>query len=139
MLHTKKMKLKMMIASCAAMLAQILTASSAIADVVYLYIGNQFTSVSGTYTKNDKVTGHLVLPVLLGSNLDLQAVTPLSFLFSDGVQILTPTNTEDNRFEFSTTASGEITAWQVQVNGNTYGIRTSTVPSNEQGAGDDGN
>jgi len=87
------------------------SASSADAAVILAYTGQDFTTVSGPYTTNEKITGQLDLASPLGDNLSLADVVPTSFSFSDGVQTITSSDAIIFGFAFSTDSAGTITAW----------------------------
>jgi hypothetical protein len=108
------------------------------ANVMYTYLGNDFTSfgsigtiTSGTaYTASDMVTGEFTLATPLADNLSGYSFTPLSYSFSDGVDTLNSTNSEIfasnpaytpstlTTFVVSTNGSGDITAWTIQLQGD---------------------
>ena len=87
------------------------------ANVILTYTGNDFTNFNSPYTGSDRVTVTITLANPLGDNLNLSPVTPLGFSLSDGVQTLTQAtpNLTTKIFEFSTSPSGQITLWNVQV------------------------
>jgi hypothetical protein len=83
------------------------------AAVAYTYTGHDFTTVSGAYTKSDKVTGKLILTAALPDGANLYSPTVVSFDFTDGVQTLTQMNSTDQEVALSTNDSGVITGWRV--------------------------
>jgi hypothetical protein len=84
---------------------------------MYQYTGNHFTDVSGLYTTSDFVTATITLAGPLGANENFTQVTPIVFKLSDGLQIITETESPPgfSFFVFSTDASGFITDWHVDV------------------------
>lgn len=102
-----------------------LFASSASAQVIYTYTGNDFASVFAPgYTTSDKITGTLTLssalPDLL-TPLTNEAALVTSYSFSDGVNSFTaPCCDAGNQtiFDFTTDASGNITNWIVTLETN---------------------
>lgn len=80
--------------------------------ITYTYTGNDFTSVSGSYTMSDHVSGTFTLSAPLAPSAD-QTVTPVSFSFSDGVQTLT--NAPGSVFEFLTNAGSQIQQWRIDI------------------------
>lgn len=95
-------------------LALSLTSLTAHADVILTYTGKDFTSVSGGYTTNDKVTVNITLKNPLGDDQNDQFITPETFSISDGMQTFTNmTSGISDLFEFSTDSTGQITAWLV--------------------------
>src|SRR5690348_1126663 len=111
--------------------AVLLAASSASANVILTYIGQDFTIVHGSYTTSDHLTGTIDLTSPLGDNLNFAAVTPTSFSFSDGQQTLTQADTfTTETFQFSTDSSGIITGWLVDLEvGPNHGILTAGFDS----------
>jgi hypothetical protein len=86
-----------------------LGAANANADVIYSYLGNDFTTVTGPYTTSDHVTISFTLASALGDSLHSTDVTPLTYTITDGVSILNQTNSSIGVFELSTTTTGAIT------------------------------
>jgi hypothetical protein len=101
--------------------------SNAFADVNYFYTGTDFTIAQGPYTTSDSVTGSITLSSPLGSYLFYDAITPVAFSFSDGVQTLTQNNTNNNSFTVSTDAAGDITAWIINVAAEVSGVNLELV------------
>lgn len=119
--------MRLMKFTAAAVIAQaaIFTATSASAQIVYTYSGNDFTSVYAPgYTTSDKITGTLTLSSALPSSLTTltnEAALVTSYSFSDGVNNFTAPccNTgSQTLFEFATDASGNITDWNVTLETN---------------------
>jgi hypothetical protein len=93
--------------------------------VTYYYTGQPFNLWEGTFSCSGGVgecgiTGSFTVSTALGDNLDLASVTPVSYSFSDGVQMLTNLNSSIEyttfptlAFLFSTNASGEITNYDI--------------------------
>ena len=95
----------------------------AFSDVMYTYTGPNFTTVYGSYTTSDRVTGSITLASPLAPSQIVTMIPILSFSFTDGVQTIT--NTTPNLLEvqddFTTNASGAITAADVVlVTGTTF-------------------
>jgi len=90
---------------------------SARADVVYDYVGANFTHANLPFTTADKVTGTITFATPLGANLNLATETPIAFSFTAGVETITSATYNPNfgRLKFSTDAAGNITAWDIQV------------------------
>ena len=90
---------------------------SARADVVYDYVGANFTHANDPFTTADKVTGTVTFATPLGANLNLASETPVAFSFTAGVETVTSATYNPNfgRLNFSTDAAGNITAWDIQV------------------------
>lgn len=90
---------------------------SARADVVYNYVGANFTNANDPFTTADKVTGTITFATPLGANLKLAAEVPVAFSFTAGVETVTSATYNPNfgRLNFSTDAAGNITAWDIQV------------------------
>ncbi len=114
-----------------ATLASAAAISNADASVILTYTGNNFTSVSGSYTTSDHITGVIELASPLGKNLSLADVTPTSFSFSDAHQTFTEaTSLSLVNFEFSTDGSGIITGWAItlQMGSKEDAIDTGNFP-----------
>jgi hypothetical protein len=120
------MKSKFAILIAATVSLSALGAASASASTVYTYTGNDFTSVTGSYTTTDMVTGRIDLATALGDNFGPGAISPVSFSFSDGVQTLTNTNSTISSNVFETNSAGTIVQWVFEINntGDTGGIAT---------------
>jgi MYXO-CTERM domain-containing protein len=90
--------------------------SAAHANVILSYTGNDFTFVTTPYTDTDRVTATITLAQPLGDNLNLSSVTPLAFSLDDGVQTITNAQPiAASVFQYTTNATGAITAWHVDV------------------------
>jgi hypothetical protein len=92
-----------------------LTSSAYAASVTYIYTGNPFTVFSNptTYTESNFVTVRLELEELLGADLISSSITPVTFEISDGLNILTESNTAVSEFIFFTDNEGIITDSQI--------------------------
>jgi hypothetical protein len=90
-----------------------LEAANANADVIYSYIGNGFTSVSGAYTTLNHVTISFTLASALGDNLPLGTIAPLTYTISDGLFSLNQSSPGTKLFTVGTTASGAIASWEI--------------------------
>ena len=102
---------RLLLATTAALL---LSASITRADVIYTYTGNDFTSVSGSYTTTDSITGYIDLSTALGATSGPLTLTPVSFSFSDGLQTISNTNATAALFsDFYTNASGVPISWAI--------------------------
>jgi len=84
------------------------------ASVVYQYTGNNFNSFSSptSYDSSMMVTITLELPSILEPTFN-SAVSPISFSFEDGNQIIDNTNATSTLFNFETDATGNILSWAV--------------------------
>ncbi|QFU74421.1 hypothetical protein EY643_01440 [Halioglobus maricola] len=99
-----------------------LSALGAHAQVILTYTGANFTSFDpgGTvpipqeHTTADRVSGTITLADYLDPNMDRIKVTPLSFVFTDGVSTLTDANVSESSFRFTTDAFGTITEWSIR-------------------------
>ena len=125
------------------------------ADVTYAYTGNPFTSFSGPYTASDRVTGTFTLADPLPANRPISDINPISFSFSDGVNLMTnsfiPLGTPPffNFISIGTGPTGAINAWDIDLqfsaaidgrihtsNAADLGHRVGTSP---EGSGDGSN
>jgi hypothetical protein len=91
--------------------------SNARADTVYTYTGNPFTTTTGCPPLCD-VTGSFDVATPLAPNLNLAAVTPVSFDLSAGTISLT---SGSDLLIVNTDSSGAISAWVWQVIGPANG------------------
>jgi PEP-CTERM motif len=97
--------------------------TSALADTMYTYTGNPFTSGSSgppdaPFTTSDSVSGWFTIAAPLAANLAIGSITPTAYSFSNGVE--TFTNGEPfSLFTFvvGTDATGAINEWGIEVNG----------------------
>ena len=90
----------------------LLFANAATAAVYeYTYTGPDFSTVAGSYTKSDNITGDFIVLSLLGNGI--HSVAPLSYSFSDGVQTLN--NSDSGALIDVTVSGGKITSWTVDI------------------------
>ena len=93
-----------------------LAPTAARADVTYTYVGNDFSSgIQPPFTASDHITGSFVLAQPLAPGLALQAVTPLSFSYNDGIQTASSANAGVNGFQVSTDTYGNIKHWDIYI------------------------
>jgi len=100
-------------------------------SVTYDYTGQLFNLWGGTFSCSGgvgecEITGSFTVATALGDNLNLASVTPVSYSFTDGVQMLTNLNSSiipyslpTLNFRFSTNAAGAITNYDVAFISNT--------------------
>ena len=105
--------------------AALLASSSANAQVVYTYTGNDFQSVFAPgYTTSDSMTGTLTLSSALPNSLTTltdETALVTSYSFSDGVTTFDSGCCESGSqtiFQFMTDATGAITGWVVTLETN---------------------
>jgi len=96
--------------------------NSARTDVVYDYMGQNFTAANAPFAKADKVTGTVTFAQPLQANLTLADVTSFAsfgFSFTAGPETLTNVtwnpNLSTSHFLISTDGLGNITAWNIDV------------------------
>ena len=112
-----------------------LGATNANADVIYSYLGNDFTNPTGPYTTSDHVTLSFTLASALGDNLPLTTVVPVTYTINDGVNTFSNTQQNTIFFFLSTSTAGSINAWDIEVDAagstalNQSLIRTKSLPS----------
>lgn len=95
-----------------------------LADTIYSYTGNHFTSVTVPYTTSMSVSGSFTVA---GGPLSCTAgctVTPLSFNFYDGEQSITNLNATNELIAITTDGSGAIIYWDFQIWDSDGTIRT---------------
>lgn len=92
--------------------------------IILDYTGNSFTLVqtsgptapSDPYTTSDSVSGWIELAAVLDPNLSGNAVSPLSFSFSDGVNTFTESSPlTGSSFQFWTDAGGQLSGWDLNM------------------------
>jgi hypothetical protein len=96
---------------------------SARADVVYDYVGADFTNAHDPFTLTENLTGTITFATPLAANLTLNPsssnsnVTPVAFSFTAGPETLTSAafNPNFTSFQFSTDSAGNITAWDIVI------------------------
>ena len=105
------------------------TASTALANATYSYVGNNFVTITdniwlfvpGVYTTDMRLTGWFEVADPLAANSTRLAVTPAAFSFTDGRSTYTSTDSvlttffPDIAFAFSTDADGNIVNWTIGV------------------------
>jgi len=91
------------------------------ADEILTYKGNDFTSVTGSYTTSDFISITIDLSTPLGNNLPFTSVTPNSVLASDGVQTISsplphlPPPLTGSSYMFQTGPTGTPISWAVDI------------------------
>jgi len=93
------------------------------ASVIYTYTGNYFdeftdtTGIGPEYDASMRVQGIIELASPLSPDLTMADVTPISYAFHDGVNIVTETGDHGGQdiFRFSTDGTGSITEWDVTI------------------------
>lgn len=85
------------------------------ADTTYVYTGNDFTEVFGSYTTSQYVSGSFTVSAPLGDNLVGSFLDPLGFSFSDGMLTITESDVFPGLSQFyaSTDASGSLVGWEI--------------------------
>jgi hypothetical protein len=103
--------------------------SSARADVIYTYTGENFTTVTGPYTKSNFVTISIDLPAPLQADTSLDLTTKISFTISDGVQTISNTSLGVNTdaSSVSTNAAAQISTWSIDIKAITGEITSSSI------------
>jgi hypothetical protein len=93
------------------------------AEAIYTYTGNlfTFTTTPSSFTTADSVTGTFTVATPFADNLSFVSVTPTTYSFADDVTILNQSNSAPMNFNISTNASGAITAWSIDLQGNQTG------------------
>ena len=73
------------------------------------------TTATGPYTTTDSVTGSFTVSIALGDSLTNVSVTPSAYTFTDGVNTYTNANSTIADFSVSTSATGAIANWYVDL------------------------
>jgi hypothetical protein len=116
--------------------------SARAAPVTYTYTGQDFLGGTGPFTASDSVTGTITFAAPLAPNMTVNNnfnqgnVTPLSFSFQGGPEILTSVafTPADTDFQFATDAAGNIIAWQIDIGlGGGGQIEINFEPNNNEG------
>jgi|SRR6185437_15835460 len=128
---------------CLAFLASLLLPAPLMADTIYSYAGNDFTTIiRGTaFTTSDFISGSFTVASPLAGNLPIQALTSsvLSFSFSDGISTIDSTQTlwSVPLFDVATDAGGNITGWDIDLmNSKDGNFLSEILTRNFGGAGD---
>lgn len=87
------------------------------ATTIYTYVGNPFTSVTGTFTTSMRLTGSFTLNAPLADNLAGVQITPTDYSFFDGIETDSSSQPVSSMFFVSTNATGAIVAWAIQTGG----------------------
>jgi len=84
-----------------------------IADTVYTYTGNPLDIGNGPspYTVGDHVSGWFEISAPLAANLNYASIIPISYSFTDGVNLADESLLPNHAIEISTDASGNISNW----------------------------
>jgi hypothetical protein len=148
--HPRRPMNRLIVTLCGLMLAA-LPSTPALADTVYTYTGNPFTSDGNPllysfsyppFTPSDSVTGSFTLASPLEANLPIlgpdgfTSVTPTSFSFTDGVNTLSNTDSfEYLTLDVGTDGTGAINQWIVslQTNNNIVILTEDWVSREDQG------
>ena len=87
------------------------------ADTVYTYVGQDFVSVTGSYTTSDHVTGSFTLSSPLGAYAGLNSA-PTVFSFSDGINTISNNTAglQVDYFLLNTDATGAIADYFIGLN-----------------------
>jgi hypothetical protein len=101
------------------------------ADTIYTYTGNDFTTVSGSLSKSDSISGSFTVAGPLGDNFS-GTIKPESFTFSDGV---TSISKGTSIFEITTDSRGNITSWDILISSTNPFLSITT--ENNGGKSDD--
>jgi hypothetical protein len=83
------------------------------ADTVYTYTGNPLDIGNGPspYTVGDHVAGWFDISAPLAANLNYASIVPISYSFTDGVNLAYESLLPNHAIEISTDASGNISDW----------------------------
>lgn len=93
------------------------TASApALADTVYTYTGNDYTTVNAPFfNTSESISGSFTLSSPLAPDTTT-IITPTQFTFTDGPSTFTQANTSSSSFfEIVTDASGNIAGWDISL------------------------
>jgi hypothetical protein len=82
-------------------------------DTVYTYTGNPLDIGNGSspYTVGDHVSGWFDISAPLAANLNFASIIPISYSFTDGVNLADESLLPNHAIEISTDASGNISDW----------------------------
>src|SRR5262249_17988606 len=106
-----------------------LGAAQSTADTIYTYTGNPFTGAVSPYTTNDFISRTFYLATSLGNNFPLPTIPPISFSFSDVVQMImnTTPGVQITTFQVQTDSSGNPDFWFIAVAAGTHAITTCAL------------
>jgi hypothetical protein len=124
-----------------ALLAAFVLAMPVMASTSYTYTGNDFTTITcvgncpgPAYSTSDFISGSFTLSSPLAPNLDEVSIFPSSFTFTDGPDTFTSgdplisvCNCSPSFSNFSTDASGNITAWNIMLTLGELGAASLTT------------
>lgn len=111
-----------------------------LADTVYSYTGNPFTTYYGSptqFTAADFVSGSFTVATPLADNLSSQLISPTSFSFSNGIDTLSSAdlNVNDAVFNVVTDSTGAIDQWIVYIQTSTVSLYTHQLGSGSYDGG----
>ena len=104
-----------------AVAAFFLSVSPSAADVTYLYVGNNFTTFTGTqFNTSEHVSATLTFSTPLAAGLAYGSVTPTSWSINDGTMGSAGWNSQWQspgifKFSLATDSSGNISQWSVDI------------------------
>jgi hypothetical protein len=113
--------MKVLAAALCGLLLAALPSTTAMADTVYTYTGNPFTTAisglfvalpAGSFTASDFVSGSFTVSSPLGADLVAQIISP-SYSFTDGPDTFSSSNPNVSKFEIWTDANGDISNWDI--------------------------
>jgi hypothetical protein len=124
-----------------ALLAAFVLTLPLMASTTYTYTGNDFTTItcvancpSPAFATSDFISGSFTLSSPLAPNLDEVSIFPSSFTFTDGPDTFTSgnplisvCNCSPSFSNFSTDASGNITAWNIMLTLGELGAASLTT------------
>lgn len=123
---------------CGLLLAA-LSSTAALADTIYTYTGNPFTTteVGGIYTSSDFISGSFTVATPLAADSPYGAITPESFSFSDGIQTFNSLSTSLAFFGVATDDTGNIVGWYISLSADDHVSNLNTSTGNVIGVADE--
>jgi hypothetical protein len=113
------MKSKLSAALAATVCILAVSVGAAEADTIYTYTGNPFTRANSPYTTNDFISGSFDLATPLGNNFPFTTISPISFSFSDGVQMISSSSPAISSssviFQVQTNSAGVPSNWNISI------------------------